>query len=146
MPERVFLLKPRPPIRAFVIAAVLSLAGGVLTVLALQQGWHPAAILLAVLVLAAGVLLCVAGVVAMGRLGVRIVVDDDGYEISGTGQRHEGKWRDVTKVTRDVDAARFTIYHGNERCTHVIFPGGPAQSMLDDVLDEMLTRVRSARR
>lgn len=146
MPERTFFLKPRPPLRAFLIAAVLSLVGGVFTVVALQAGWHAVVVVIAILVLALGILLFVAGVVAMSQLGVRVRIDDEGYEITGTGQRHEGKWADVTKVTQAVEAAHITIYHGNVRRTHIIFPGGPAQDQMQSIIDEIMARLERIKR
>ena len=145
MSERTFFLKPRPPLRAFGIAAVLSVVGAGLLVAALQSGWHVAVSILAGVVLAAGIVLFFMALVAMDKLGVRITVDDEGYEISGTDQDHSGKWSDVTKVTQAVDTAHITIYHGNVRRTHLIFPGGPAQQQMGEVVDAILERLGRAK-
>ncbi|RRD45689.1 hypothetical protein [Tessaracoccus sp. OH4464_COT-324] len=144
MSERTFFLKPRPPLRAFLIAAVASLGGAVLAVVSLENSWTVVAIL-AIVVLMAGIALFAAAIVSMSRLGVTIRLDDEGYRISGTRQVHQGKWADVTKVTQTVDAAHITIYHGDVRRTHVIFPGGPAQRKLPEVVEEILSRLAGAR-
>lgn len=141
MSERTFFLKPRPPLRAFGIAALLSIAGAVLLVLALQNAWHVVVSILAGVLLVAGIALFVMALIAMDKLGVRITVNDEGYEISGTDQDHSGSWTDVTKVTQAVDAAHITIYHGNVRRTHLIFPGGPAQAQMGEVVDAILERL-----
>lgn len=142
MPERTFFLKPRPPLRAFAIAAVLSLVGALFLVLALQLEWHVAVAVLAALVLAIGITLFAVSLVAMARLGVRITLTDEGYHVSGTNQEHSGAWADVTKVTQAVDSAHVTIYHGNVRRTHLIFPGGPAQEQMPDVVEAITERLR----
>lgn len=141
MPERTFFLKPQPPLRAFLVAAVLSLLGGLLTVFALQQSWHWFVLVLCLLLLAAGVGLFAAALVATARLGVRVTISDEGYEISGTNQAHSGQWADVTKVTQALEGAHITIYHGSVRRTHLIFPGGPAQQQMQDVIDEIMSRL-----
>lgn len=145
MPERTFFLKPRPPLRAFAIAAVLSLVGAVLLVLALQNSWHVIVAVLAGLTLAGGIVLFAIAVVAMGWLGVRITLTDEGYHISGTNQEHHGRWDDVTKVTQAIEGAHVTIYHGNVRRTHLIFPGGPAQEQMPEVVAEITKRLTKGR-
>lgn len=141
MPERTFFLKPRPPLRAFLVAALCSLVGGILLLVGLQQGWPWLVNVLTAVVLVAGVGLFAAALVATARLGVRVVISDEGYRITGTHQSHEGEWADVTKVTQAVTGAHLTIYHGNVRRTHLIFPGGPAQSRMQDVADEIMARL-----
>ncbi|SDL10753.1 hypothetical protein [Tessaracoccus oleiagri] len=142
MPERTFFLKPRPPLRAFAIAAALSLVGALFLVLALQLEWHVVVAVLAALVLAVGITLFAVALVAMARLGVRITLTDEGYHVSGTNQEHSGAWADVTKVTQAVDSAHITIYHGNVRRTHLIFPGGPAQEQMPEVVEAITERLR----
>lgn len=142
MPERTFFLKPRPPLRAFAIAAVLSLLGALFLVLSLQLEWHVVVAVLAAVVLAIGITLFAVSLVAMARLGVRITLTDEGYHVSGTNQEHSGAWADVTKVTQAVDSAHVTIYHGNVRRTHLIFPGGPAQDQMPDVVEAITERLR----
>ncbi len=141
MPERTFFLKPRPPLRAFLLAAVLSLVGGVLTVLGLQHDWPVVVVVLVILLLVLGIMLFAAAIVAMARLGVRITLTDDGYRVSGTENAHEGSWSDVTKVTQAVEGAHVTIHHGDVRRTHLIFPGGPAQERMPEVIEEIMARL-----
>lgn len=145
MSERTFFLKPRPPLRAFLLAAVLSLIGGILTALALQHDWSAVALTLAIIVLVLGIALFVLAIVATARLGVRITLTDEGYKVSGTRTTHEGEWNDVTKVTQTVEGAHITIYHGNVRRTHLIFPAGPAQEKMQDVIDEIMVRLERAK-
>lgn len=141
MPERTFILRPRPPLRAFAIAAILSLVGAVMLVFSLQSDWHVVVTVLAVIALALGVVLFAMALVSMARLGVRISLTDEGYHVSGTNQEHSGAWTDVTKVTQAVHGAHVTIYHGNVRRTHLIFPGGAAQQQMQDVVDEITERL-----
>nr|WP_108871089.1 hypothetical protein [Tessaracoccus timonensis] len=141
MPERTFFLKSRPPLRAFLLAALLSLVGGVLTVLSLQHGWNALAVAFFIIVLVLGIALFTIAIMATMRLGVRITITDDGYKVSGTQVTREGQWKDVSKVTQAVEGAHITIYHGDVRRTHLIFPGGPAQAQMQDVIDEIMARL-----
>ena len=145
MPERTFFLKPRPPVRAFAIAAVMSLVGALMLVAAMQSGWGTTWVILSAIVLALGVALLLVALIATFRLGVRITVDDDGYEVSGTNQSHSGKWEDVTKVTQAVEGAHITIYHGTVVRTHLFFPGGPAQDQMQDVVEAIMERLTKAK-
>lgn len=145
MPERTFVLRPRPPLRAFAIAAILSLVGAVLLVFALQNEWHVVVTLVASVTLVLGIALFAMALVSMARLGVRVTLNDEGYRVSGTNQEHVGKWADVTKVTQAVHGAHITIYHGNVRRTHLIFPGGSAQRHMQDVVDEITERLNRAK-
>ena len=127
--------------RAFAIAAILSLLGAVFLVLSLQNAWHAVVVVLAAVVLALGIALFAMALVSMARLGVRITLTDEGYHVSGTNQEHSGGWADVSKVTQAVHGAHVTIYHGNVRRTHLIFPGGPAQDQMQDVVDAIMERL-----
>ena len=55
MAESIHVIKPQPPVRAFVTAAVADLVGAVVLVAALSQGWHVALVVVGALLLAAGV-------------------------------------------------------------------------------------------
>lgn len=145
MPERTFFLKPRPPLRAFATAAVMSLVGALFLVLAVQSLWHTVVVAIAAIILILGIALFLVSLIAMLRLGVRITINDEGYEVSGTHQSHSGKWDDVTKVTQAVEGAHITIYHGNVVRTHLIFPGGPAQEQMQDVVDAIMERLHKAK-
>lgn len=146
MPERTFFLKPRPPLRAFLIAALLSLLGGVFTVLSLQNEWNVAVVAISVVVLVLGIALFTIATVATARLGVRITLSDEGYQVSGVQANREGQWKDVTKVTQAVEGAHITIYHGDVRRTHLIFPAGPAQARMQEVIDEIMARLERVRK
>ena len=46
MAESTYLIQPRPPVRAYLIAAIAALAGALLVVGALAQGWHVAVLVI----------------------------------------------------------------------------------------------------
>ena len=144
MAESTYLIQPRPPVRAFVIAAVAALAGALLLVGALASSWHAAVAVLGGLLLAVGVALLVAAFVSMSRLAVRLVFDDDGYAVRGLDAEQSGRWIDVTKLTVSEDGGHVTIYHGAVRRTHLLFPGRE-RTLVDDVLADATARLRQSR-
>ena len=143
MAESTHVIKPRPPVRAFVTAAVAALAGAVLLVVSLTQDWHVALTILGGLVLLGGVVLTVVAFLSIDRLAVRLTLDDAGYRLVGPSVDHAGDWADVTKVTQSQEGSHVTIYHGAIRRTHLLFPGGDRQQ-IDDVLTDIRQRLQAA--
>ncbi|HMR50442.1 MAG TPA: hypothetical protein PKE40_14590 [Arachnia sp.] len=146
MGEQTYLLKPPPPVRAYGIAAVASLLGAMFLVFSLTNGWHAFFTVLAGIILLLGIGLLVVAMIATQRNTVRVVLDDDGYRIEGTVQSHDGRWRDVSKVTQSIAGGHITIYHGNVRRTHLLFPGGGDAEVIKIVLDDITARIVAAKR
>lgn len=94
-----FVLRQRPPLRALLISSVATVIGAVGTVLAVALAWPTAVLVVAIMVLVAGLLLGVVAVVAIRRLMTTVVLDADGYLIRRPGHQARGAWADVSKVT-----------------------------------------------
>lgn len=144
MADSTHVIKPQPPVRAFVTAAVADFAGAVLLVLALGQGWHVAAVVAGGLLLAAGVVLMVMALVSMNRFAARLTLTDKGYRLVGPGVDHAGEWADVSKVTQSQEGSHVTIYHGAVRRTHLLFPGGD-RAQIGEVLADIRARLVAAK-
>ena len=144
MAESTHVIKPQPPVRAFVTAAVADLVGAVLLVAALSQGWHVAFAVLGGLILLAGVALLVMALVSMNRFAARLTLTDEGYRLTGPGVDHEGAWADVSKVTQSQEGSHVTIYHGAVRRTHLLFPGGD-RAQISEVLADIRARLQAAK-
>jgi len=138
--ERRYVLRPRPPVRAFVIAAVLALLGAVLAAAA-SGGWS----VLGVLVLFAG--LALAGVAGWSMLTMRtfVDVDDQGYRIHGPGTDKSGAWREVTKVTTSAGGSHLTLYHGQVARTHVLAPVGAGDAEMQALVADIAARLDASR-
>lgn len=119
-----YVLKPRPPMRAFFLAAILSALGALLVVVAAANHLGAAWITLAFIVLGIGLALGLVGWVSMSRMQTTIKLDDAGYQISGPGVDKRGEWSDVTKVTTSNGDTHLTMYHGEVGRTHIMCPGG----------------------
>lgn len=144
MAETVHVIKPRPPVRAFVISAAADLLGAVLLVAAMKQGWHTVLVVLGVILFVAGSALMVMAFGSVNRLAVRLTLDDDGYRLVGPSVDHSGKWEDVSKVTQSQEGSHVTIYHGVVRRTHLLFPGGD-RAQIDEVLTDIRARLAAAK-
>ena len=141
MPATTYLIQPRPPVRAFAIAAVATLLGAILLVATLNSGWHLVIGLLAAVLMVGGIALLVAAFQSMNRLAVQVRFDEDGYRVSGREVEGEGQWLDVTKVTQTQSGDRVTIHHGAERATYLMFPGKDS-GQLGDVVKDIKERLR----
>lgn len=117
-----YVLKPRPPVRAFLISAVLILIGALL--LALTGGKAVVWVALSWIVLLAGLALVGMAGYSMVKMRTFIDLDDQGYKILGPGVEKAGAWSDVSKVTTSAEGAHLTLYHGQVSRTHILCPGG----------------------
>lgn len=135
MADSSYVIKPRPPVRAFVIAAIASLVGAILLVIGLSQGLHVAVPVIGGVILVGAVALLTGAVLSMRRLAVTLTLGDDGYVLRGPGLEHSGQWSDVSKVTQSAEGSHVTIYHGVVRRTHLLFPGGDRQQIYDVLMD-----------
>jgi len=125
------VIKPRPAVRAFGLAALLAVAGAALAVGASASGWTVVLTALGVLLLGLGVALLAAALVAAVRQTVTIELDDAGYRVvePGGGVR-TGEWATVTKVTGAP--GRLTLHSGEDQRVHLLAPPG-AQEALDEL-------------
>ncbi len=130
-----YVVRPRTPVRAFVLAAVLSMAGAALITVAAAQGWAQLWMWVSALVLLAGVLLLVTALASMRRLRTYVELDDRGWEVRTPGGTRRGAWSDVTKVTISVTGDRLTLHHRDATRTHVVAPGptDEMQEMASDI-------------
>lgn len=144
MAETHYLIKPRPPIRAFLIAAVASIVGAGMLVLSLVQSWHWAVLALSILVLVAGIMLCVAALAASSRSRVSITFTEDGYRLDTPHGTEGGHWEVVTRVTQSGDGRRVTIHDGAEERHVLVFAPGNAQQVAE-LLADMTRRLDAAK-
>ncbi len=127
MAETTHLVKPRPPVRAFGLAALLVVLGASLAVLADLLGWHVAVTVMGVVAILAGAGLVWLAINAVRAMQVRVVLDDAGYRVEGPGAPRAGLWADVTRVTRAP--GRITIHLRDGSLTHLVVPHGGSADM-----------------
>jgi len=140
-----YVLRPRPPIRAFLIAAVLALVGAAVLVVSLTVRWPLAATLVAGVVLLAGLVLLVLALVSLRSLAMKVSFDADGYRIKGPDIDVTGQWSNVTKVVQADDGARLIFHHGEVRRTHLWCPGGGADPQMHALTAEVSRRLDADR-
>lgn len=143
MSASTYVIRPRPPFRALVISAVLSLLGALLLVLGLALSWHIVVAVLGGVLLSAGVALFIAAVVVMRRRVVVLTLDAQGYTVVGAGQDHKGTWKKVTRVTQNEAGDRLTI-HESEQRTYLYFMT-PDGELIEAVAKELRRRLRASR-
>lgn len=139
-----YLIKPRPPVRAFFIAAVTSVVGAALLVLALMLEWHWAVGVIGGVLIAAGVALVALAFVAPEKQKVRLTFTADGYTLEGPGSKESGWWEEVTRVTQSGDGRRVTIFSGDDVRHHLMFAPGSTVDM-DRVLQDLSDRLDAAK-
>lgn len=139
-----YVIRPRPPFRAFFIAAVATILGAGFMVLTLVNAWVWPVLALSILVLLAGLVLFLAGLAATGRGRVAITFTDEGYTLAGSSGSDGGRWETVTRVTQTDDGHQVTIHNGaNERHRLVFTPGSSGQ--VEELLADMTKRLDAAK-
>lgn len=136
------VVRQRPPLRGLVLAAGAMLAGAVLMLISdLLTG--PVALTLTgltVLVIG-GVAFCVPWFTARS-MRVEVVLDENGYRITGAGNSESGDWSDITKVTRGEGRITFHRRDG-ARVQLVMAPNGRGD--LDALGDDIARRLDADR-
>ena len=144
MAATTFSIAPRVPIRAFLIAAVASIIGAALLVLALVNAWHIAVVVLAVVILVAGLILLVVALMAQKASAAELVLDDEGYKLVNRAGEQWGDWAEVTRITRATDGGEVTIHEGDVKRTRLQFHSVD-RARIDEILDEMGVRLDAAK-
>ncbi|MGV8846619.1 hypothetical protein [Tessaracoccus sp.] len=144
MAASMYTLVPRTAVRAFLIAAIASLVGAALLVLALVNYWHVSVAVIGVAILAAGLVLLLVSFLAQRASMAELVLDDDGYTVVSRAGSESGQWADVTRITRAVDGRRITIHEGEQKRTQVQF-NNDNRAQVDEILEEMSARLDTAK-
>jgi hypothetical protein len=141
----VHTLRPQPPVRAFLIAAVVSVAGAVLTVVGAANGWPGGVIALWVVILIAGLALLGAGIWSMWRMQVRAELTPTGYTFrTPAGVRH-GTWSETTRVTASESGRRISFHHRDETVDHVICPVDANDPTMAELVEDVTSRLKDSR-
>lgn len=141
----IHVLSPAPPTRALLIAALGSVVGAVLIVLAAANGWS-------VVVTGVGVLILVLGLALLGlalwtvfRMRVRAELTPGGYTFrTPAGVRH-GTWADTVRVTASESGQRITLHARDESVQHVLSPVGSRSPAMQRLVNDLTERLRSSR-
>lgn len=91
------VLTPRPPVRAYAIAAAAAVVGAVLIVAGSVTPMAPLRIAGTVLLVLGGALAILALIMVL-RLSTTVIMDTDGLEVRRLGRRQRIPWAEVTSV------------------------------------------------
>ena len=139
-PRRVktYTLKPRLPLRAFVLAAALSVVGALTAVIAAANGWHVAVLVTGLVLVGLAVLLVLGSLLSLRLMRTFVDFDEDGFHIHGPGVDKRAEWSDVTKVSVADGGARLIFSHGEVERTHVWCPGGAVDPQFQELTREVV--------
>jgi hypothetical protein len=116
------LMRPRPPVRAFGIAAILALLGIASFALPYFLDWSESLRVVGLVLLTLGVALAVIGVAAARRQSAAVVLDGHGFRVESPSGSHAGEWADVVKVTRST--GRITLHRRDGSQVAMVVPRG----------------------
>ncbi|MDO4784041.1 MAG: YcxB family protein [Propionibacteriaceae bacterium] len=138
-----YVLQPRPPVRAFLLAALATSVSAIMIVVSRMSGWPLVVPILFGVLFVAGVALASAGFTSMRRRQVYVWLDDDGYRIVGNGQERKGSWKQIRRLTETTDGRHITIY-ADDAETHLLCPSGTSAPQFRSMLTDMAHRLDRA--
>lgn len=117
-------MKPRPPVRAFAVAAGMAVLAVLLFMVPTWFDWPVVFPILGGVVLALAVGLVVLALSVARRMRVTVELDDAGLRVQGAGGTQSAQWADVVKVTRTT--GRITLHRRDGSRVSLVMPRGGA--------------------
>lgn len=117
---QVITLKPRPPVRAFALAAAVAVVGLIFIVIGEVARWGTAGLVLGLVLIGLGALLALAGVGTMVRNRVTVELDDTGITVIGPEGEQSTEWADVMRVTQSTSGRRITFSNRDLSKLHLV--------------------------
>lgn len=138
---KTYTIKPRPPVRAFVLAAALSVVGALVMVLGEALLWT----ILGGVLLGLGLVLLVVALISMRTMQVKVHLDDEGFHARGPNIDKRKAWSDVTKVALSQDETHLVFSHGEVERTHLFCPGGAGDEEFAAMITDITERLDASR-
>lgn len=135
-----YALRPRTPVRAWLLSVLLMVAGAVLLVL----GWPQEQLVPMVaggVVLLAGLVLAILCASLVSSRTMHITFTPDGFEVSGPGYHKGGAWVDVDAVSATPDGSRLVISQGHVDRTFIQAPSGQADAQMRAIAADLSARL-----
>ena len=124
------VLRPAPPLRSYLVAAVLAFLGAAM-VLGSGFGRNLWFLVFGALVLADGLALVLVTTISARRARVAVDLDEIGYVVHSREGDVHGTWDQVTRVTRAADGTQLVFHQGDER--RLVLIGREVTSLESDV-------------
>ena len=116
------MIHPRPPVRAFAVAAVLALLGAGAVVVPVTGVAQTVLVVVGIVLLVLAALLLVLAFTSSRRQKVTVHLDESGYRVDSPSGVRLGAWADVRRVT--TAPGRITLHQGDDERVHLVAPAG----------------------
>lgn len=130
-------LRPRPPIRAWMLAVLLATIGAILLIFGVGRTPGLVMAVCGGVLLVLGIALGMLGIIFVNARTVHITLDAQGFQVSGPGYQRSGEWDEVTAVNATPDGARIVIACGRVSRVFIQAPGGVADATMDRIAEEI---------
>jgi hypothetical protein len=140
-----FALIAQPPLRAYLIASISSLGGGVLIVLWMMQDWPLIVGVLASLLLLFGLALSGATLLLTSRFKTTLVIDRDTVTLINGRRRRVLNWTEVADVSLHGSHLIFTPKGEGKRAVVPFDARRTDRHLFDDLLATVRSRLDASR-
>ncbi len=140
-----FALRVQPPVRAYAVASICSLAGALLIVIWLAQGWSTPVGVLAIGLLGFGIALNVAALVLKYRYQTTIMIERDTVTLINGRRRRVLNWTEVADVTLEGPRLIFKPKGHGKRQVVLFDPRQTDRRVFDDLVDVLQRRLDASR-
>ncbi|HEY5847027.1 MAG TPA: hypothetical protein VIT42_09595 [Microlunatus sp.] len=140
-----FALRVQTPVRAYAVASVCSLAGALLIVNWLVQGWPTLVGVLAIALLGFGIALNVAALVLKHRYQTTIMIERDTVTLINGRRRRVLNWTEVAEVTLEGPRLIFKFKGDGQRQVVLFVPRQTDRGLFDDLVEAMQRRLDASR-
>lgn len=138
-----YALRPRTPLRAWLLAGLLLVAGIAGVVVGLGEPRRPVILALGVLAAAAAFALVIAALAFVQSRTQHVVLSPEGFEVTGPGYHRSGAWLDVDAVSATPDGTRLVIAQGKVDRTFIQSAGARSDAVMKALVDDLIKRVSS---
>ena len=135
-------LRPKVPVRALVLAAVLVVVGVFLLILQLPMTSVNWQFIVALALLVLGLALVVASLAFVTSGTQHVVLSSSGFEVTAPNYHRSAPWAEVTSVRATPDNTRLVIAVGQVTRIYIQSPGGKTRRMaqlINDIQRRLVT-------
>ena len=140
-----FVLGATPSVRSLIAAAVVTVLGAVLLVLAAEQGWPVVVFVVGVLLMVLGLALAAGALLAYRRFAQTLLVAPEAITVVTGRRRRTLRWHDVDTVQLSGRSMVLRTKNGSGEQPLTVNPGGYSEDVFADLVQAVRAQLDADR-